>query len=73
MDFIFEARRLLPRFQAAYDSLSHSKNGADCGQHIMEDVDKCLKAIGNPHVPLLPINRLAPCVCLFMICVLIDV
>uniref|UniRef100_A0A914ZU45 UDENN FLCN/SMCR8-type domain-containing protein n=1 Tax=Parascaris univalens TaxID=6257 RepID=A0A914ZU45_PARUN len=56
-----QARRLLPRFQAAYNSLSHSKNGAGCGQHIMDDIDKCLDAIGNPHVPLLPINHLAPC------------
>ncbi|VDM34304.1 unnamed protein product [Toxocara canis] len=60
-----QARRLLPRFQAAYDSLSYSKRG-DCEEHCVDDVGECLDAIGNPHVSLLPVNKLAPCVCAFV-------
>uniref|UniRef100_A0A0M3JWE7 UDENN FLCN/SMCR8-type domain-containing protein n=1 Tax=Anisakis simplex TaxID=6269 RepID=A0A0M3JWE7_ANISI len=55
-----QARRLLPRFQAAYNSISNSKS-ENCSRHRIDDVEECLGAIGNPHAPLLPINDLAPC------------
>lgn len=57
-----QARRLLPRFQAAYRNLSMSVRLARCTLHSASDATDVLYSVGNLHnTSLSPLSSIAPC------------
>ncbi|VDD95497.1 unnamed protein product [Enterobius vermicularis] len=57
-----QARRLLPRFQAAYRNLSMSARLSRCSLHSASDATDCMSSLGTLHnTSLSPLSSIAPC------------